>query len=1028
MRQRRWFVRIIAALAAAIATMAVWLWVSRGDRRVDRLQQALERLPERPIAGRLSPPYDVYAPRPDRRHSAASPALRAAAAELVGDPSTLPGNARAAAVARLLAGDARASVTSLEAIVRMNPGADACADLAAAHLALAEEPGAFDSNLDALAAADRALVLNPSHPSALFNRAVAQTRLGLAEEARTAWSDAARADPDSEWGKEAATAFRGADSGVRKAWREADAEAAATSGTDATLRQILRESPRLARSWAEAVFPSKWAEARLHGDDDAAARALEVARSLGALLATAAGERMSADAVAVIDRSSRGDDLARAYIRYRDGRLAHRDQQPVAAERLFREAESLFATAKSPMAHTARYYAASALYSQGRLADAGSVLDGLAAMRLADRGYRALAAQIGWERGLCLVLRGSLSDAIDVYNESRTIFDAIGDADSRSAMDQLLADALEEAGESEQAWIVRKSALETLVRFGRRERKTTFLSSAADVLIYNRQWDRAAAILNVAVPSAGVLNAPPVAAQIHLQRALVRAMRSDVTGSGRDLADHLRWRKAVTDDAVAARLDAQRLFIEGLLQRERAPRDAIALFDRAGTLIHERGGERSLTWVHLEKGRTQRGLGDETAARASFEAALEIVEEKRKGVRDAEQRALTFASAAEVFADAIALEIDAGDAAAAFDLSERARARALLDRFEKRSFAARETAQPYTATEIRARLAPHAAIVHYASLQGRLAAFVVRRQGVTLVVRRVTNSGLRESMARCAEALREHEGNVKPCAAARDLLLLPIETYLRDTTDVTFVLDPALGGIPVPVLGRELRWRSITEAPSATIAVKCATRARARAAGGNRMFAVAATQFSRGAYPDAAPLPWASRELDVVAALYPGSVLVTGRDATPRRFLDELPKAEVVHLAGHAVTLNRRPSGSRLLLAPGKHDDGSLDALRLADLDLPAARVVYLSACQTARPAARADGIDNLATALLVAGAPAVIAAKWDVSDDLAPRTAAAFHREFAARSDPAEAAQKTIYASPTLGLVVLGASRHLVE
>ncbi|HVT42854.1 MAG TPA: CHAT domain-containing protein [Thermoanaerobaculia bacterium] len=1037
MRNRRLLrlgLTISSAIVLAICvTSGVARWKKPRETSVDRLVRVLASMPKRPVAGRLSPPFDVHVSHATARapgKDAPTHALTAAAAEVIlgsEEEGMQPGFA---AVAHLLLGESLTAAGALASLAESNPTPDVLANLAAAYLAVAEQDASFDSNLDALAAADQALAISRSHPAAAFNRAVALARLGFTNEARAAWLDSARTDPSSDWARESQLEAERLQPPSRTSWRETDAEAAVTAKDDSILRQMIRESPRLARSWAEAVFPARWAEAFLSGDSEAASRAVGSARAIASVLASEVSERMAADAVAVIDGAPgrTASQLAHAYLRYRKGRVMYSEQKPIAAEPLFRESEMLFSLAKSPMALVARYYLASALYSQGRIDDAERLLEQLTADPLAERGYRSLAAQIGWERGLCLVLRGSLSAAIDVYEQSRAGFSEIGDPDSRSAIDQLLANALEEAGDSGRAWIMRQSALETLGFFGRQERRSVFISSTADVLIYRREWRRAAALLEIAVKSAEQVKSAPLATQAHLQRALVRAMQGDAEGSRADLDAAARWRRSVTDEAFAIRLDAQQFFVEAVLAREVDPREAIAGFHRAAVVTRARGGIRSLTWIYLEQSRAERQLGDLVAARASLSRALEIIEEKRRGIHNVEQRALTFAPAAEIFSEAISLEIDAGDAGAAFDLSERSRARALLDRFELRDAAAREVANPYSSTEVRERLAQDAAIILYKSLPGRVAIFVVRPDGVSMATREKQTNEVRRLSLACADALTGRGKDLLACRRTREDLLGSVEHHLAGVTDAVVVLEPGLIEVPFAAIAGP-GWRSLTEAPSATIALASALRARQRSVQRESIpVSFAATVFDRSSYPDAAPLRWARHEAEGVAALHPGTLVVAGDEATPDRLVGLLGRATMFHVAGHAVALGPRASQSRLLLAPSSGHDGSLDALRIAALNLSAARIVYLSACSSARPSGRVDGVDNLATAFLVAGAPAVIAAKWSVSDELAPAVATAFHREMAGGDDPAVAAQKTLLTSPSLGLVVVGASRHLIR
>jgi CHAT domain-containing protein len=66
----------------------------------------------------------------------------------------------------------------------------------------------------------------------------------------------------------------------------------------------------------------------------------------------------------------------------------------------------------------------------------------------------------------------------------------------------------------------------------------------------------------------------------------------------------------------------------------------------------------------------------------------------------------------------------------------------------------------------------------------------------------------------------------------------------------------------------------------------------------------------------------------------------------------------------------------------GSPEDGFLTAREIFDLDLSAAEMVVLSACNTARGEKRSgEGIVGLTWALFVAGAPTQVLSQWAVDD-----------------------------------------------
>lgn len=134
-----------------------------------------------------------------------------------------------------------------------------------------------------------------------------------------------------------------------------------------------------------------------------------------------------------------------------------------------------------------------------------------------------------------------------------------------------------------------------------------------------------------------------------------------------------------------------------------------------------------------------------------------------------------------------------------------------------------------------------------------------------------------------------------------------------------------------------------------------------------------------------APLPGALDEAREVAGEFDKPVLLLDNDATLSSIVENLPRAEVFHFAGHAIG-NRQWSG--LLLAASPDDDTSrfLEVNNFNFRLLSRSRIVVLSGCSTA------NGIgigindrDSLARNALAAGVPNVVASRWLV-DSLATR------------------------------------------
>ena len=148
-------------------------------------------------------------------------------------------------------------------------------------------------------------------------------------------------------------------------------------------------------------------------------------------------------------------------------------------------------------------------------------------------------------------------------------------------------------------------------------------------------------------------------------------------------------------------------------------------------------------------------------------------------------------------------------------------------------------------------------------------------------------------------------------------------------------------------------------------------------------------------FSDLPPLPDANREAENVAAQFTNALLLVGKNATLAEVKRDLPRVGVFHYAGHAISDGQHVG---LLLAASHEDSDSpfesarlLDAAELESMALEGTDLVVLSACATA-PGARGIGDPSeLVRSFLRLGVPNVIATRWSVDS----RATADFMKEF---------------------------------
>ncbi len=145
---------------------------------------------------------------------------------------------------------------------------------------------------------------------------------------------------------------------------------------------------------------------------------------------------------------------------------------------------------------------------------------------------------------------------------------------------------------------------------------------------------------------------------------------------------------------------------------------------------------------------------------------------------------------------------------------------------------------------------------------------------------------------------------------------------------------------------------------------------------------------------DLEPLREARQEAQRVAGLF-GVSPHLGEYAIEAMVHARSRQLGLLHLAAHGQNDSKAPILSRIALGAGEGHDGVLELHEIWDrLDLPVARLVTLSSCETALgQLTRGDEVIGLTQAFLVAGSQAVLSALRPVDDEASAELMAAFYR-----------------------------------
>jgi len=438
-------------------------------------------------------------------------------------------------------------------------------------------------------------------------------------------------------------------------------------------------------------------------------------------------------------------------------------------------------------------------------------------------------------------------------------------------------------------------------------------------------------------------------------------------------------------------------------------RDKTAVYEEAARSLLELGGDKALvrSWQLAEQARSR--------------ALLDLLERRGRAPREAgASKGARRITELEGQIDALWNDLPAGEGRQrSGDMSLRAglvRARegwlsACLDRLEAVNPRAARTRRPTlpSLARLTASLGTDTTMVEYMFTDGGLCAFVLSAGRLEMVQLGTDRDALRALVERArfhlerpesfrdahgaegAEALALATGRI--LSALHEAVLGPLRSRLT-TPRLLIVPHGLLHEVPFHALesgGRALiDDHEVLLTPSASIWLS----GRPRSEGENVRALVLGVPDERA--------PLIAEEVRRVGAIHRGSRMVLGA-AADRAALARLGRsARLVHLACHASYREGEPLLSGLLLS-----DGWLTLPEIYDLDLDA-DVLVLSGCATGRSSISEGGeLFGLARGFLHAGARALVASLWPVSDASAAIFMQSFHRALA-HGVPAAGALRT--------------------
>ena len=1011
--------RWAAAAAVVLVAAPTALWVAtRADgppwRSNPRAPLIAATAEERPLVPRLTGGFHWAPPRETLRSASAAPASETswatyAAADLVRrQTSTTPSPDRLGALAdaHLLAGDLdRALVTLARATAADPDDLRLRSDLAAAYLARGQRLGTAADLAAAVETASEVRAAEPSLVEAQFNLALALEGLQLRGEARSAWNAYLAAETDPQWTAEAERHLRELhETTAPRAFSTAALRSAAQPG-DGALPALVAAHRFQARRLVEWELLPEWGTAVEAGDGAAAKRALDSAAAIARLYAEQTGEGRLAKQVAEARAASgpAARRLAAAHRALGRGEAAiERMDSAVALAELARAAAS-FPLSSIGSRRASLELLIAQFTAQGLAGGLPSRVEQRAALGGDDIATRA---RLEWLRGVIAGNQAKPGQAIGLYLSALAAFERLGEAEPAAWMHSLLSEAYTLAGDERGSWQHRAAAVAAASTIDDPRRSFGILLGAASwSLLSGHPW-LAESFLDE-LKTRGYASQPYEQAYVLLWRARVRLELGDRPLATSELAEMALATRTLPPSGVrdwlTAELAATRGITAGSSER------AVTAISQALATFRARQTAPRLPGLLLQRSLAYREVGDAAAAERDLREGIALLEQQPRLGLDDEVWLTRLDGADALFDQMVAIELGRARPDQAFMWSERARRRALA------AYAGNaQRLEPLSPERVGRELEAGTTLLSFALVGDQALLWRVDGSGSRLIPLRASSHqisswvGMLDADLAAGEWTRHSEEVAKQLHAA----LIAPAALARGTSRLIIVADKSLTTLPFAALvdhaGAFLVQRyTIEMAPSAAFYLHARDRWQSLAGEQPSALVLGDPRVDEQLFPGLPPLPGAADEARRIAALYPGSILMTRERATRDALTAGLAGHAIVHLATHALVDEASPSRSALALAARRPGDGTgvLFADEISTLALARTRTVVLASCGgTAGPLAPWDGRMSLPRAFLSADVPTVVAALWPIGDRRSVELLTGLHGRLRAGDDPASA------------------------
>ncbi len=425
--------------------------------------------------------------------------------------------------------------------------------------------------------------------------------------------------------------------------------------------------------------------------------------------------------------------------------------------------------------------------------------------------------------------------------------------------------------------------------------------------------------------------------------------------------------------------------------------EAVQYYDSVDMPLNREEARNGLLMIYLALGRT---------AELEHQIPLNIkfVEDYRARIQEESHRSSFLGRRSDIYDIATSFEFSRGNLERAYEYTEMSSSRALLDWMSKgtpvaevdnatRGVILTSVASVASLKRIREAMSDNVQIIQYSVLEDKLLIWLISKKKFLVKEVSVSASELTSKInefRRIILTREEYEADDLKNSARflYDLLIAPVRADIDPNLELCIIPNKSLFGLPLSALrspdGKPLLAEMrLLFSPSASVFLHASeTASRKSQIKEESILSVGNPMFDRDDSNGLPYMPDAESEAVDVAKNYQKATVLLNQKAERSKFLSALRGSEIIHFSGHYVAVAGVPSASYLLLASDEPGSGEsrITNLELAQIELPRAKLVVLSACMTAGELSdKNEGILGLSRTMLAVDSPLTIGSQWPV-------------------------------------------------